>query len=182
MTVVRAHDPGGKVRTKMGQDVLGSASFNAEGDCRFTLERWLEPVSRDYVLWIGMNPSTADAEVNDPTITREWGFTVGFRMNRMIKVNVSPYRATNPKGIVVDGLGDEYAHNEDEILRLAKEAQIVVLAHGVLPKIIMPYGDSLYQGLRRAGVPCRCLGRTKAGFARHPLYVPSNTPLVEYPL
>lgn len=176
------HDPGGKVRLKLGENVHGAASFSPCGSCRFFLERWEGERHQPFVFWLGMNPSTADASVDDPTICREWGFTKRFGLNRMVKFNVSPYRATNPRDLMLHPFESEYQRNLIEGLIIASQADIVVLAHGVLPAIILHWRENWYRGLDQGGIPVRCLGTTKDGHPRHPLYLRKDTPLVEFSL
>ncbi len=69
-SVLSSHDPGGKIKTKLPPNVRGDAVFSPCGKYRCWLTRDWGPVNSPRVLWILMNPSTADAEHNDPTITR----------------------------------------------------------------------------------------------------------------
>lgn len=178
------HDPGGKVRIRLPADIKGDAIFSPCGVMRYRLERWRGDRGQPYALWVGMNPSTADAEVNDPTVCREWGFTQRFGLDRMVKVNVSPYRATSPKdmskALAELPFRDEHQHNLITITMLARRASIIVMAHGILPKAIRNHGENIYRGLQYLGAPLRCLGTTKDGWPRHPLYVSNATPLVEF--
>ena len=66
-----AHDPGGKVRLRLGEGVRGDAVMSADGRYRQIMRRWLgETFPEHYILFVGMNPSTADATVDDPTCAR----------------------------------------------------------------------------------------------------------------
>lgn len=176
------HDPGGKVRLKLGENVQGAASFSPCGSCRYSLDRWEGDRNQPFVFWLGMNPSTADASVDDPTICREWGFTKRFGLNRMVKFNVSPYRATDPKNLMLSPFEREYQDNLIKGLIIASQADIVVLAHGVLPAMIKPWGETWYRGLDQGGIMTRCLGTTKDGSPRHPLYLRKDALLIEFSL
>ena len=75
---VAAHDPGGKVRRGLPAGVHGWATFSKCGRYRRALGRddWtMTPYKEGIVLFCGMNPSTAEGDVDDPTIIREFGFT-----------------------------------------------------------------------------------------------------------
>jgi hypothetical protein len=52
-----------------------------------------------YHLFIGMNPSTADAMVNDPTVATEIRLCMRWGVSAYRKCNVSDYRATSPKDL-----------------------------------------------------------------------------------
>ena len=102
---VDAHDPGGKVRLPLMAGVSGDATFSADGKYRQLMRRWTGPAFGDrYILFIGMNPSTADATVNDPTCAREWTFAQREGYSAMAKANVGDYRATDPKMLLVPGV------------------------------------------------------------------------------
>lgn len=178
-----AHDPGGKVRTKLANGMFGWAHFSECDRYRHVLGRYwgdspeefsLEP----YALWIGMNPSTATAEVNDPTITREIAFTKALGLQCMVKCNVMDYRATKPRDLI--GVQACSPGNVAEIVSHARLAEKVIAAWGeIAPGLRWSYRAVVVQ-LRRDGVPLWCLGTTKQGFPRHPLYVPKATQLMEF--
>ena len=82
------HDPGGSRRFAMLPGVDGKAEFSPCGQYRYWLSRdWgfrrFSGGREPFVLWIGMNPSTAEAEVDDPTIRREIASQVGFILERV---------------------------------------------------------------------------------------------------
>lgn len=175
------HDPGGKVRHKMPSGMRGDAHFaGLNGERRPRLRRWIggdDFPDHDFALWIGMNPSTADAMMNDPTIGREWSFTAAWGYSGYWKVNVSDYRATNPKELLGAGLRLESDGNRAGILYAAAKAQVVICCWGAVNRALEPMASSVLVDLRAAGVPLHCLGLTSAGHPRHPLYVAGNTPL-----
>ena len=85
-----AHDPGGKVRLALMPGVKGDATFSADGRYRQLMRRWLgDTFPKRYIMFIGMNPSTADATVNDPTCAREWTFAQREGFDAMLKANMS---------------------------------------------------------------------------------------------
>lgn len=160
--------------------VKSGATLSDDGRCRFALWRSMPKTAthNGTALWLGMNPSTADAAVDDATIRREWGFTTRFGMHYMIKVNVSPYRATNPRDIVV--LPEEYRRNVATVLHTAPIVSRIILAHGALPKPLLPWWREIMAGLVLTKVPLVCLGLTLHGHPRHPLYLRSDTAMQPY--
>lgn len=130
-------------------------------------------------LWVMLNPSTADASKDDPTIRRVRGFTRLWGYGGLVVVNLFGLRTTKPEHLLdhPDPVGPENA----EVIRawLADyRIRLVVCAWGAgfrkvvldLPRMNVEREASL------AGKTTVCLGRTKHGSPRHPLYVPKNTP------
>lgn len=177
-TLFPMHDPGGLRRSRLLPGVSGDAEFSGPSDCyRTTLRRWRgDAFPARFALLVGMNPSTASATFNDPTIAREWEFVTDWGYDGFVKCNVADYRATNPSDL--PDIGAVSPQNLTTILTIATAAEIVVLVHGVLPSCIREAGEALMAGL--AGRELLCLGQTKDGWPRHPLYLRRGTPLVRF--
>src|SRR5262249_15643171 len=123
-----------------------------------------------YALFCGMNPSTARADVNDPTSTREVGFTQSWGFGAYYKGNAGSHRATAQKAFRA-AEGPSHPANPPPILRLARGAAKVIICHGVLGKPVRHLGDQTVIALRGAGIPLFCFGKTLLGHPRHPLYL-----------
>lgn len=176
-----AHDPGGKVRLALMPGVKGDAEFSEDGRYRRLMRRWVgESFPQRYVLFIGMNPSTADGTVNDPTCAREWTFAQREGFDAMVKVNVGDYRATDPKMLLAPGVEAVSAENLPTIRAAAAKAGFVVLCHGKLNKALAPAGCTLVEALRADGVELWCFGTNGDGSPKHPLYLRADTPLVRF--
>jgi len=174
-----AHDPGGRVRTALPPDVRGDAEFSPCGRYRPMLRRWTgDAFPERYALFVGMNPSTASAEANDPTVAREWQFTVREGFNGYAKANVGDYRATFPKDLKDVEVSSPL--NLPAIRRAAAGAGLVVLCHGVLNRYLREAGELVVETLRADGIEMWCFGTTSDGSPRHPLYLAKDTPLVRY--
>jgi hypothetical protein len=193
------HDPGGKVRTILPAHIEGDAGlYGRHQEYRLWLYRqWtglpihyksntgctrvdpLEP----YLLWIGMNPSTADAHVNDPTITREIGFTMKFDYRCYYKCNVMDYRATHPLTLTLPDVVPVSDQNEYVIRSLAKEAAKIICCWGSVHRRLATFPRELTARLLLDGHEHKmfCLGRTMSGAPRHPLYLKSGTQLEKFP-
>ena len=173
-----SHDPGGKVRLALMPGVRGDARFSADGRYRQLMRRWTGDAFPDrYVLFIGMNPSTADAEVNDPTCAREWSFTQREGYDAMVKANVGDYRATDPKMLLAPGVEAVSPDNLPTIRQVAADAALVVLCHGKLNKALAPAGRALVAALQADGTDLWCFGTNADGSPKHPLYLRADTPL-----
>ncbi|HEP1206998.1 TPA: DUF1643 domain-containing protein [Stenotrophomonas maltophilia] len=150
------------------------------GNYRYLLTRPSEVTrpERGTALFLMLNPSTADAAVDDPTIRRCRGFAKAWGCNGLTVANLFALRSTDPAMLLshADPIGPL---NDDWLRRLAHEYGDVVCAWGAHS---MAVGRSIVvaQLLRQAGARLWCLGATKHGFPRHPLYVRSDQPLVEW--
>lgn len=135
-------------------------------------------------LWVMLNPSTADEVRNDPTIRKCRGFQFQWAGNEpggeCVVVNLFALRATDPKELRhhPDPVGPD---NDEHLRRAADE---VVSAKG---RIVVAWGADRFARQRAEQVhrllwPFRleCLGTTRNGSPRHPLYVPYSTPLVPW--
>ena len=155
-----------------------SAEISACGRYRYRLDRQWRPSSRTCV-FVMLNPSTADAEQDDPTIRRCVGFATQWGCGRLVVVNLFGLRATNPRELYsssIDPIGPE---NDNHLLRAAEETWdvdesscgIVVCAwgnHGALHG----RGDHVRRLLEREHFTPRVLRLTAAGQPPHPLYLP----------
>ena len=154
--------------------MLKAATISECGKYRYRLSRsGLGGTGR--VCWIMLNPSTADAEVDDPTIRRCIGFTKRLGHDEMVVVNLFAFRATDPCRLLEadDPVGPENARYVREAI---DSSTVVIAGWGVVPKKIR--GRSLFF---RNWKEIWCLGKTADGSPRHPLYLRSDAPLVAYP-
>ena len=105
-----------------------------DGDFRYWLERdWAESEGSPYVLWVMLNPSTADHRADDPTVRKCIGFTKRFGYSRLFVVNLFALRATDPAVLqTVQGSGGDVVGpcNDEYISKLAQNAPVIVCAWG----------------------------------------------------
>lgn len=174
------HDPGGRVRLRLMPGVKGDAVFS-DNEHRQLMRRWEGDVFPDrYIMFIGMNPSTADATVNDPTCAREWTFAKREGYSAMVKANVGDYRATDPKMLLAPGVVAVSDANLPAIRRAAADADRVILCHGRLNRALAPAGRAIVEMLQADGIALWCFGTNADGSPKHPLYLRLDTPLVRY--
>ncbi len=178
------HDPGGRVRLRLPEGVQGGATFSDCGRYRQALSRdWTAPGKAPRtVLFVGMNPSVADAAASDPTCHRELGFARDWGFTRYLKGNVLDWRATAPRDLPHDpGMACSPA-NIPALVAMAHEAEMVVMAYGRLhPRHAGTVRDAV-TALAATGRPLRCFGLNKDGSAKHPLYLRRDAALMEFPL
>jgi hypothetical protein len=169
--------PSGDGRVQQLLPEVGAGSVAREavlsrcGAYRYTLtRRW---GSGPRAVFVGLNPSTADAENDDASTRRMVGFARSAGCGSLTLVNLYAWRSTSPAVLrhVSDPVG---ADTDDWITRAGAIADAVVIA---------AWGTHA-EPARAAAVmqllPCTtvwCLGETKDGHPRHPLYVASRTAL-----
>lgn len=158
----------------------GGSGALIEGAYRYHLYRIVadHPKRCAFVM---LNPSTADAEVDDPTIRRCKDFARRWGFGAMEVANVYAYRTSSPAELfAAQARGEDIIGPENHNwLAFAGSAQRVVLAWG---KHAEPeaWGNAL--GIiqvnsrlpLRGYAPLLCLGVNKDGSPRHPLYVPAS--------
>ena len=125
--------------------------------------------SQPYLTYIMLNPSTADENVNDPTIERCIRRAIKLGYGGIEVVNLFAFRATDPKELrtIIDPIGDE---NDKYILDSARNAGIVVIAWGNHGSLRMRW-RAVTRMLWVAGIPMYHLGMSKQNHPKHPLYV-----------
>lgn len=156
------------------------AEFDSTKKYRYSLDRYWSAGNFNFktATFIGLNPSTANENVDDPTIRRCISFAKSWGLDGMRVVNLFSFRATNPKdlmkekhpvGIITDGYiagncccskivvacwgnNGEHRGRDKEVIKLVKKCV-----------------KTIY-----------CFGTTKSGHPRHPLYLRKDTPLVKY--
>jgi hypothetical protein len=154
--------------------VLRSAVFDRSGRYRYALERRWAP-GGERVAFVLLNPSSADAERDDPTIRRCMGFARAWGCAALEVVNLFAWRATRPAELRRAG-APVGARNDAHLLRAARAASRVVLAWGMHGELA-GRGAAVQRLLAEAGASLHCLGYTQGGQPRHVLYLPRATPL-----
>lgn len=130
----------------------------------------------------GVNPSTADATINDATIRKDMGFARVNGWRRIIKFNVFGFRATDVTALAkaADPYGPE---NDRHVHEIIAEADLIVPCWGSrnkLPKHLRPAMDRMRDLLLTAGKPVLVFGLAKSGDPLHPLMLGYDTKLVPW--
>lgn len=141
---------------------------------RYNLVRCWDP-SLPKVSWIMLNPSTATADADDPTIRRCVSFAESWGYGGIVVTNLFALRATDPRELAThpDPIGPE---NDEYLVRESEDAAVTVCAWGAHPMSTRRSREVL-TSLYAAGRTPMCLGVTKSGQPRHPLYVKASQPL-----
>jgi len=147
---------------------LPSCSAVLSADRQYRYELWRRWGDGDYCCFIGLNPSTADEKTDDPTIRRCVGFAKSWGYGALCMLNLFAFRATDPSDMkrAVDPVG---ADNDATLARRTVGAGVVIAAWGVHGA----YRDRAREVITNLS-DLYCLGLTKAGHPRHPLYLPKT--------
>jgi hypothetical protein len=169
---------------KVDQDgVARAAGISSDGVYRWWLTRcWYR--TGPWVHFLMLNPSTADADLDDPTIRRVMGFARSWGFSGVVVTNLFALRATDPT--VLWNAGIEHGHNhivgglnDTAILGGAGAAAYTVCAWGSDRNARIRSREVLAK-LDGLGVDLRALRVAKSGAPWHPLYVSGATQAMAY--
>lgn len=151
---------------------------------RYTLWRKFKNDGKK-ILFVLTNPSKADAFIDDPTVTRLISFGKREGASEICLVNPFAYRATDPKDLRkaakagVDIVGPE---NLERIFLALDQCDLCIVGWGTNGDF-KDSGRNMMKFIEKnkpGRVPVRCLGVTKHGHPRHPLYVSGSAPLIPF--
>lgn len=134
---------------------------------RYKLSRTWDS-TKPTILFIGLNPSIADENVDDPTITRCINFAKDWGYGTLLMANLFAFRSTYPKDIYLidDPIGKD---NDHYLLECVTQSDLIVTCWGNngtymnREKVITELVPNLY-----------CLQKNKNGTPHHPLRLPRN--------
>lgn len=169
-----------------GENPLYPCVFSDDRRFRYSLENaWVWNNAPGWqpkrIMWIGLNPSTADERKLDPTLKRIEAFSRLWGFEAFVMTNLFAFRATDPKVMFAasDPIGPD---NDRHLLETAARCGKIVAAWGAgqtagqflarashMRSLLAPFADRL----------C-CVGTTQDGFPRHPLYVRGDTPPTQF--
>lgn len=188
--------------------MIGHAELGGDDDeYRWLLTRrwargstWFDaPRPDSYVLFIGLNPSTASAAEDDATIRRMIGFAKLWGHNGIAVANLFAFRATKPKVLYKSedphGIGGVNGAGEDRGLKrlvaAASGAAVVVACWGANARRASDWPPGMWrmadqqrewtlagrasqvgQALAREGISVMCLGTSNGGHPLHPVRLP----------
>ena len=157
------------------------AVLSADGVYRYRLWRVWDP-DRLPTAFVMLNPSTADASADDPTIRRCAGFARSWGAGGIVVANLFAFRATDPADLArAQAIGVDVAGpDRDAHLRAAfSPVDSVVCAWGACSLVRPELVRHLFS-LIPAGIEVTCLGTTKHGQPKHPLYLAASTKRVAF--
>jgi hypothetical protein len=150
---------------------------------RYWLERPLG-AGEGTLAFVMLNPSTADAFRDDPTVARCRRRAQENGVSRLVVVNLFALRSPDPRDLVAAhrrGQCPIGTDNDRFISRAAHYSTIIVCGWGASVPSIFRRRPGRVLSVLQGGGELRCLGTTKSGAPRHPLYIPSAAPLEPFP-
>lgn len=164
---------------------MSSAIISVCGKYRYRLDRDVQTEGKVFAFF-GINPSTADASLDDATVRKWRGFAMRNGCSRFIVGNVFSLRATdvreldraNRNNIKVQG-EEHFEH----LLGIIKDADVLVPCWGDSKKVdknLRPLIGALLGVIAMSGKPVMHFGRTAGGDPKHPLMLGYDTPLTPW--
>lgn len=154
------------------ENKLSGAQFSPCGKYRYALWRiWDESLPK--IMFIGLNPSTATADMDDPTIRRVKRFAKDWGYGGVYMANLFAFFSPYPEDLLT--CEDPVGKNDFALKLIKIECEDVLFAWG-----------SFKQAKERAVVvsamfpDALCLGVTKDNSPKHPLYIAANTKPVQF--
>ena len=138
-----------------------SAVLSPDSIYRYQLSRiWDE--EKPKILFIMLNPSTADEFVEDPTIRRIVNYAKDWGYGSVYVGNLYAFRSTDPKGLnsVEDPIGPENITHIQTLI-------------GLVDKVVYAWGNERKEPewLKKIVTNPYCIDISKKGIPKHPLYL-----------
>lgn len=157
------------------------ALLSEDGEYRYRLWRTLtDPDQATFgddeyrtLAFVLLNPSTADATTDDNTLRRCVGFAERWGYDVVELANLFAYRTSEPNELetVDDPFGPENWHHLSEACRGADRVVVGWGAYDIASTLGLSY---VARVIHLTGGEVYCLGETKEGHPRHPLYIPAD--------
>lgn len=154
--------------------MLKNAVISKDQVYRYELSR-IWDATKLIIMWLMLNPSTADGEDDDNTITRLISFTKSWGFGGFVVGNFYAFRCTDSKELFrdkkIDYIGPD---NMQHLLSMALMASRIIVAPGNL--VVKEHYESVIQTIANM-IPDKkfyYLKMTKKGFPNHPLYLKSG--------
>ncbi len=163
--------------------MTNTCTFSPCRQYRYTLEHVIDPVLHTSaprrIMWIGLNPSTADEQQLDPTLRRIRRFSADWGYTAFVMTNLFAFRATDPRVMkrAADPVGPQ---NDEQLMLTAKRCEVVMAAWGAHGTFQLR-SSLVRKRMSEAGVRLSCLILTKGNHPKHPLYVAASTRRMPYP-
>lgn len=147
-----------------------SATLSLCGTFRYDLMRGWDH-SLPEMVWVMLNPSTADHEVNDPTILACIDFAKRNGFGSIRVVNLFAFRSPHPKVLkqADDPVGPDNDRTLDELFESISEYGGMVVAAWGANGDYLGRNEIVAEMIERTGLDVMCFGVTKDGHPKHPL-------------
>ena len=158
------------------QDLRG-ALLSDDGRYRYRLWR-LWDGRLPMMAWVMLNPSTADADIDDQTIRKCAGLAKANRHGGIVVVNLYAWRATDPRELL--SVADPVGPMNDAHIRWACTGSLrgTVIAAWGSSRFARHRAAAVEAFMRGSGRRIHCFRKTPSGSPSHPLYLPYSSPLM----
>ncbi|MDD5475481.1 MAG: DUF1643 domain-containing protein [Syntrophales bacterium] len=134
---------------------------------------------KPYLLFVGLNPSTATEVTDDPTIRRVVRFARDNGYGGIYVGNLFSIVSSDPS-VLIDRsktAGLLYEPGDTVLIQIRDKCAATLVGWGTFGE---KCGKRPADVLSLVGKPVYCLGKTKSGEPKHPLYLRADTPFIEY--
>lgn len=162
--------------------MTNSAVLSDDGLHRFRLDRQIGTGQIKF-MFIGVNPSTADATVNDQTVKKWVGFSSQWGAEKFSVANLFTWRATDVKQLNKYHEINREFHSDFHMKMMLSESDVIVPCWGRRDKIADRHRsriDVVKKMILEVNKPVKCFGLTKNGDPKHPLMLPYSTELMDF--
>lgn len=161
-------------------DMIKTAIISDCGQYRYELTREWDS-SKPRVCFVMLNPSVADANIDDNTIKRCISFAKDWGYGSLIVVNLFAYRATKPADLKAAGyqVGECKFHSgnvcDHHIAQAVMSCHDTVCAWGAITdQLVLDRASSVLRIIHSQGRRPKVIKLTAKGHPRHPLYLKGN--------
>lgn len=148
------------------------AAFSDDRNYRYALWRVWNP-DKGLVMFIGLNPSTANETKPGPTITRVMGFAARWGYGGVIMMNLFALVSSKPQALITSA--DPVGENDQWLQAMAGKSQKVIFAWGAFKQ-----AKVRCQQVIEMFPEAECLLKTADGSPEHPLYVAGITEPIKF--
>ena len=157
---------------EIAQTMRAGAEFSADRKYRYALWRIWDR-SKPLVMFIGLNPSTANEVETDHTITRVMNFARSWGYGGFYMMNLFGIVSSKPEILLTDP--DPLGDSNHWLGVIALECEMIVFCWGVFKQ-----ARSRAEEIKKMFPGAYCLKKTKEGHPWHPLYVAGKTTPIKY--
>jgi len=153
-----------------------SGAVFSESECRrFRFALWrVWDQAKPALLFIGLNPSTATEYQDDPTIVRVARFARENGWGGLFVGNLFDQVTANPGNL---DMTRDQASNDEALRQMRGLCSATLAGWGHFGDLARTRPEEV---LALVGNPVLCLGKTKDGWPKHPLYLKADTPFITY--
>lgn len=135
-------------------------------------------------MFVGLNPSTANSESDDPTIRNVVSIAKNNGYGSVYMVNCFPLISADPKNLQAYFESNDYEYYQNQNIQYI---EVLIIAKS--PAVVLAWGNfkevSNYKALKIWRILNRdhsllCIGQNKNGSPKHPLYQKANSKLIPF--